>query len=78
VQEPPGSHNWCIGCVGTVHSDDAPGGDGTILPNGIYDSLGTHVTPGSLYLAQLKQRLGKRALWNIGYADVDGTPLPAK
>lgn len=78
VQEPPGSHNWCIGCVGTVHSDDAPGGDGTILPNGIYDSLGTHVTPGSLYLAQLKQRLGKRALRNIGYADTDGTPLPAK
>jgi hypothetical protein len=76
VQEPPGAHNWCIGCVGTVQSDDAPGGDGTILPNGIYDSLGTHVTPGSLYLAQLKQRLGIWALWNIGYADVDGTPLP--
>lgn len=78
VQEPPGAHNWCIGCVGTVHSDDAPGGDGTILPNGIYDSLGSHVTPGSLYLAQLRQRLGMRALRNIGYADVDGTPLPAK
>lgn len=77
VQEPPGSHNWCIGCVGTVLSDDAPGGDGTILPNGIYDSLGAHVTPGSLYLAQLKQRLGLRALHNIGYADVDGTPLPS-
>jgi hypothetical protein len=75
VQEPPGAHNWCIGCVGTVHSDDAPGGDGTILPNGIYDSLGAHVTPGSLYLAQLKQRLGIWALWSIGYADVDGTPL---
>ena len=78
VQEPPGAHNWCIGCVGTVQSDDAPGGDGTILPNGIYDSLGAHVTPGSLYLAQLKQRLGIWALWNIGYADVDGTPLPRK
>lgn len=78
VQQPPGSQNWCIGCVGTVHSDDAPGGDGTILPNGIYDSLGTHVTPGSLYLAQLKQRLGWRALHNIGYADVNGTPLPQK
>lgn len=78
VQEPPGAHNWCIGCVGTVHSDDAPGGDGTILPNGIYDSLGTHVKPGSLYLAQLKQRLGIWALWNLGYADTDGTPLPKK
>jgi hypothetical protein len=75
IQEPPGSHNWCIGCIGTVHSDDAPGGDGTILPNGIYESLGTHVTPGSLYLAQLKQRLGISALHNIGYADTNGTPL---
>lgn len=75
VQEPPGAHNWCIGCIGTVTSAAAPGGDGTILPNGIYDSLGTHVTPGSLYLAQLKQRLGIKALHNIGYADVNGTPF---
>ena len=75
VQEPPGVHNWCIGCVGTALSDDAPGGDGTILPNGIYDSLGAPVTPGSLYLAQLKQRLGTAGLHNIGYADTNGTPL---
>jgi hypothetical protein len=58
-----------------VLSEAAPGSDGTILPNGIYESLGTPVTPGSLYLAQLKQRLGNRALRNIGYADTNGTPL---
>jgi hypothetical protein len=75
VQEPPGAHNWCIGCVGTALSQAAPGGDGTILPNGIYESQGTPVSPGSLYLAQLKQRLGISALHNIGYADVNGTPL---
>jgi hypothetical protein len=75
IQAPPGTHNWCIGCTGTVLSEAAPGSDGTILPNGIYESLGTPVTPGSLYLAQLKQRLGTRALRNIGYADTDGTPL---
>lgn len=75
IQAPPGTDNWCIGCTGTVLSEAAPGGDGTILPNGIYDSLGTPVTPGSLYLAQLKQRLGTEALRHIGYADTDGTPL---
>jgi hypothetical protein len=75
IQAPPGVDNWCIGCIGTVLSEAAPGGDGTILPNGIFESLGTPVTPGSLYLAQLKQRLGMRALHRIGYADVNGTPF---
>lgn len=78
IQAPPGTNNWCIGCVGTALSEAAPGGDGTIQPNGIYDSPGVPVTPGSLYLAQLKQRLGIAALHNIGYADVDGTPLECK
>jgi len=75
VQAPAGATNWCIGCTGTVLSEAAPGGDGTLLPNGIFDSPGAPVTPGSLYLAQLKQRLGIGALRNIGYADTDGTPL---
>jgi hypothetical protein len=76
IQKPAGTENWCIGCTGTVLSEAAPGGDGTIMPNGIYDSPGVPVTPGSLYLAQLKQRRGIQALHNIGYADSDGTPLP--
>jgi len=75
VQAPAGATNWCIGCTGTELSEAAPGGDGTLLPNGIFDSPGAPVTPGSLYLAQLKQRLGTQALRNIGYADTDGTPL---
>jgi hypothetical protein len=66
VQEPPGAHNWCIGCVGNVLTEAMPGGDGTLLPNGIYDSLGTPVTPTSLYLEQLCERLGPGALTNIG------------
>jgi hypothetical protein len=77
IQQPPGADNWCIGCVGAILSETAPGGD-TVLPNGIFDSYGTPVTPGSLYLAQLKERLGIRALHNIGYADTDGTPLQHK
>jgi len=68
VQEPPGADNWCIGCVGNVLTEAMPGGDGTLLPNGIYESLGTPVTPSSLYLEQLCERLGPAALANIGYS----------
>jgi hypothetical protein len=68
VQQPPGVNNWCIGCIGSKVTAGAPGLTGT-LPNGIYDSLGTHVTPPSLYIEQLRERLGDAALANIGYAD---------
>ncbi|HLQ50951.1 MAG TPA: hypothetical protein VK129_05590, partial [Terriglobales bacterium] len=68
VQEPPGADNWCIGCVGTEISASEPGGNGTLLPNGIFESTGTHVAPASLYLAQLCDRLGPAALTNIGYS----------
>lgn len=66
VQMPPGSQNWCIGCVGTPISGNEPGSTRPV-PDGIYDSLGTLVTPPSLYLAQLCERLGPTALTNIGY-----------
>jgi hypothetical protein len=75
IQLPPGANNWGIGCTGTILSEAAPGSS-TILPNGTFDSPGVAVTPGSLYLAQLKQRLGQQALTNIGYADTNGTALP--
>jgi len=42
------------------------------LPEGIYDSPNVPVTPSSLYLAQLAERLGKQALLNIGYKDHSG------
>src|SRR5262249_5430361 len=66
VQMPPGSQNWGIGCVGTPISGNEPGSTKAV-PDGIYDSLGTPVTPTSLYLAQLCERLGPTALTNIGY-----------
>ncbi len=37
------------------------------LPLGITDSPEIKVTPASLYLTQLEERLGKQALKNIGY-----------
>jgi len=76
-QQPPGSANWVIGSTGEQQKKSMPGsGQGTgisyndsLLPEGIYDSHGTAVTPQSLYLAQLYERLGKQALINIGYKD---------
>jgi hypothetical protein len=60
VQQPPGALNWCIGCVGT------PVTIGNI-PNGIFDSPGKMAEPSSLYLQQLRDRLGPDALRSIGY-----------
>jgi hypothetical protein len=56
IQQPPGSQNWCIGCIGTPATQAAPGGS-VVLPQGAYDSPGTFVFPSSLYQAQLSQRL---------------------
>jgi hypothetical protein len=66
VQQPPGSMNWCIGCVGEMSrgkSRKEPPQNGPWL-----SSPGTPVEPASLYLAQLRERLGPQALTNIGYA----------
>lgn len=57
IQQPPGSQNWCIGCVGGQIITSAPGGS-TNLTQGAIDSSGTYVYPVSLYQAQLTQRLG--------------------
>jgi hypothetical protein len=58
IQQPPGSENWCIGCVGTQKTA-APPGLTTVAPQGAIDSAGTQVFPASLYQAQLTQRLGQ-------------------
>ena len=54
VESPKGSLNWGIGCVGTSQ-----------LGNGYWESWGQNVTPRSLYLAQLKDRLGMQAVNNV-------------
>src|SRR5688572_9187755 len=75
-QMPPGSANWVIGSYGDRLRKAIPGSNQTgsitydslsVLLEGIYDSHNKHVTPASLYLAQLNERLGKQALINIGY-----------
>jgi hypothetical protein len=60
VQRPPGAMNWCVGCTG----QPVPPTGGA---SGTFDAAGTQVTPSSLYLEQLRERLGDAALANIGY-----------
>ncbi len=66
IQQPPSAMNWAIGCIGKPETDAMPGGKGK-LPMGTFDSQDHPVTPQSLYLAQLRERLGPQALRNIGY-----------
>ncbi len=66
-QQPPGAANWVIGSQGEKQKKALPFDSLPLLPEGIYDSYGIPVTPLSLYLAQLSERLGKDALINIGY-----------
>jgi hypothetical protein len=54
VDSPPGAKNFGIGCDGTNR-----------LGAGFYEDFGTPVTPRSLYLQQLKDRLGQVAVDNI-------------
>jgi hypothetical protein len=67
IQQPPGAMNWAIGSKGTELSQPMPGQRAPNLPNGVFDSSEVPVTPASLYLEQLRQRLGPQALKNIGY-----------
>lgn len=70
VQNPPGTANWSIGNRGPEDLDSMPVFDnqpkGPPLPQGIIESPNHPVTPKSLYLQQLTDRLGPSALKNIG------------
>jgi len=79
-QMPPGSANWVIGSQGNQQRKAIPGSNESgnivydslsVLPEGIYDSHNTPVSPSSLYLAQLQERLGKQAVLNNGYKVTD-------
>jgi hypothetical protein len=69
LQQPPGAMNWCIGCTGkppTILWHDGKIAIPTI-PSETWESPGAPVAPASLYLAQLRDRMGLAALKNIGY-----------
>jgi hypothetical protein len=70
VQMPPGSANWSIGDRGPHSQKPQPatgGPEGANLPSGIIESPNKPVEPESLYLEQLKERLGPGAVKAIGY-----------
>ena len=75
IQQPPGASNWAIGCVGERQQTARLFDSSPILPEGEFDSFGKNVAPQSLYLAQLEDRLGPRALANIGYSSNDRKTL---
>mgnify|MGYP004153189883 CR=1 FL=1 len=53
--------NWTVGCVGAMNE----GGWTTAEPFGWWESHGTPVEPRSLYLAQLRDRLGEAAVEDV-------------
>ncbi|CAG7617289.1 hypothetical protein PAESOLCIP111_02006 [Paenibacillus solanacearum] len=61
AHQPPTAQNWAIGHIGKKD----PGGNRG--PDGFWDSHGQHVEPRSLYVQQLKDRLGEEALRSTGY-----------
>lgn len=77
-QLPPGTCNWVIGSTGESTPLRRPfNRTGATLPVGIFDAHNTPVAPQSLYLAQLKERMGETALQNIGYGQTVGQSSPA-
>ncbi len=54
VDSPHGAINWGIGCIGTNQTGE-----------GYWESWGANIEPRSLYLQQLKDRLGQSAVDNI-------------
>lgn len=70
MNRPPTATNYAVGIVGRQASDLVPGRD-----RGYWDSYGAHVSPSSLYLKQIEERLGSQALQNIGRQAVGGGSL---
>ena len=67
VQAPPGAMNWLIGTSGHREARPMPaeGEKGANLPEGTVESPNKRVTPASLYLQQLRDRLGPQAVQNM-------------
>jgi hypothetical protein len=70
MNQPPGGANWSIGNRGEETDPPFPVFDGSMrapLAPAIIESAGSPVKPQSLYLEQLKERLGPSAVTNVGY-----------
>lgn len=69
IQQPPGAKNWCIGCTGRPTPILWDGSEIPLpeIPSETFESPGVPVRPASLYLEQLRERLGEGAVKNLGY-----------
>ena len=67
IQNPPGVANWAIGCIGGRQQTARLFNSSPILGEGYFESHGKPVAIQSLYLAQLTDRLGAKAIRNINY-----------
>ena len=65
VASPPHARNWSIGGQALKQQGD-----------GEFESYGAPVRPSSLYLQQLRDRLGDAALAHIGYGSLPPLPAP--
>jgi len=65
IQKPPTAQNYSFGHIGiNAVIFNVPLQD-TSKPNGHIESLDRHVAPRSLYLTQLRERLGEQAVRNV-------------
>ena len=70
IQSPPTAANYSFGHIGINAVSFNAGLQDLTKPNGHVESMDKHVTPRSLYLTQLKERLGEQAVKNaIGSND---------
>ena len=65
IQKPPTAQNYSFGHIGVNAVIFNAGLQDLTKPTGHVESMDVHVTPRSLYLAQLKERLGEQAVKNI-------------
>ncbi len=72
IQDPPTAQNYCIGCQGKKSAAKYRG------TQGIWDSWRKPVSPRSLYLAQLRDRLGEQAVDNVTTPEQRAGPINAQ
>lgn len=65
IQKPPTAQNYSFGHIGVNAVSFNAALQDLTKPNGHVESMDKHVTPKSLYLTQLKERLGEQAVLNI-------------
>jgi hypothetical protein len=76
VQQPPTAQNYAIGHVGEKVRPRAPNSyDPRPRRDGYWECQGQHVSPRSLYVQQLQDRLGPQSLRNIAKTTVGGGAL---